>query len=67
MSELINPFTDWGFKRLFGREESKPVLIDLLNSILIDDRKIVDIRYDNKERTPIEAGNRTVIYGLLDL
>lgn len=29
MSNMINPFTDWGFKRLFGREESKPVMIDL--------------------------------------
>lgn len=64
MGKLINPFTDWGFKRLFGREESKPVMIDLLNSILTDDRKIVDIQYDNKEQTPEGADNRTVIYDI---
>jgi len=64
MGKLINPFTDWGFKRLFGREESKSVMIDLLNSILTDDRRIVDIQYDNKEQTPEEPGNRTVIYDI---
>ena len=64
MSNMINPFTDWGFKRLFGREESKPVMIDLLNSILADGREIVDITYENKERTPVGADNRTVIYDI---
>ena len=39
-------------------------MIDLLNSILTDGKKIVDIRYDNKERTPAEADNRTVIYDI---
>ncbi len=28
MGKYINPFTDWGFKRLFGQEFSKDLLID---------------------------------------
>ena len=30
----INPYTDFGFKKLFGEEASKDLLIDFLNSIL---------------------------------
>lgn len=37
MSKFINPFTDIGFKRIFGQEVSKPVLITFLNSLLEGD------------------------------
>ncbi|MBN2694475.1 PD-(D/E)XK nuclease family transposase, partial [bacterium] len=30
----INPFTDFGFKKLFGEENSKPQLISFLNAFL---------------------------------
>ena len=36
-SIFINPFTDFGFKKLFGEEASKPQLIDFLNSLLPED------------------------------
>lgn len=28
---VINPFTDWGFKHVFGREENKELLMGFLN------------------------------------
>lgn len=31
MGAFIHPFTDWGFKHIFGREESKDILIEFLN------------------------------------
>ena len=31
MAKYINPFTDVGFKRIFGQELSKPLLLDFLN------------------------------------
>ncbi|MFM2344907.1 MAG: hypothetical protein RLZZ210_1519, partial [Pseudomonadota bacterium] len=34
MSRYINPFTDFGFKRLFGEDNTKIYLIDFLNSVL---------------------------------
>ncbi|MDR0962799.1 MAG: Rpn family recombination-promoting nuclease/putative transposase, partial [Mediterranea sp.] len=34
MGKYINPFTDWGFKRIFGQEVSKDLLIEFLNSLL---------------------------------
>lgn len=30
----INPFTDFGFKKLFGSEPNKDLLIDFLNQLL---------------------------------
>jgi hypothetical protein len=32
--KYINPFTDFGFKRLFGEEPNKDLLLDFLNEIL---------------------------------
>ena len=31
MSKFINPFTDVGFKRIFGQEINKDLLLDFLN------------------------------------
>ena len=45
MANYINPFTDIGFKRIFGQEFSKPLLIDFLNNLLIGEKRIVDRLY----------------------
>ncbi|MFM8489298.1 MAG: PD-(D/E)XK nuclease family transposase, partial [Bacteroidota bacterium] len=31
--KYINPFTDFGFKKLFGSEPNKDLLIDFLNQV----------------------------------
>ena len=31
MQKYINPYTDFGFKKLFGEEANKDLLIDFLN------------------------------------
>ena len=41
---FINPFTDYGFKRIFGTEISKDLLIEFLNS-LIPEAKIEDLTF----------------------
>ena len=46
MSRYINPFTDFGFKKLFGSEPNKDLLIDFLNEVALPaDRKISDLQY----------------------
>ena len=45
----INPFIDWGFKYVFGREENKDLLLDFLNLLLEPESAIQDIRYLNSE------------------
>lgn len=32
--KYLNPYTDFGFKKLFGEEGNKDLLIDFLNQIL---------------------------------
>ena len=41
MAKYINPFTDVGFKRIFGQELSKPLLLDFLNFSPLDFKKQV--------------------------
>ena len=35
----INPFTDFGFKKLFGTELNKDLLIDFLNEVILPRQK----------------------------
>jgi PD-(D/E)XK nuclease family transposase len=39
-AKYIDPFTDFGFKKIFGEEASKPVLQDFLNSLLPPENRI---------------------------
>ncbi len=58
----MNPFTDEGFKRIFGQEFSKPLLIDFLNNLLEGERVITDLRFLDKEQLPEFKENRGLIY-----
>lgn len=64
MARFINPFTDIGFKRIFGQEVSKDLLIDFLNDLLEGERKIMDIQFLDKELLPEFEGDRGVIYDI---
>jgi len=48
--KYIDPFTDFGFKHIFGTEENKRFLISFLNDLLELDDKIIDIEYRNLEK-----------------
>jgi len=45
MNVYINPLTDFGFKRIFGQEKNKELLIDFLNEIIGEEQRIADIDY----------------------
>ena len=62
--KYINPFTDFGFKRIFGTEANKDLLIDFLNAVLDVDGGIVDLRYDNPERQGRAEIDRRAIFDL---
>ncbi|MBC7553759.1 MAG: PD-(D/E)XK nuclease family transposase [Taibaiella sp.] len=51
--KYIDPLTDFGFKRLFGSEPNKDLLIDLLNSVFNGRKQIVNLEY-NKNEHPAE-------------
>ena len=50
MGKYINPFTDWGFKRLFGQEFSKDLLICFLNDLFAGEFHIQDVTFKDKEQ-----------------
>ena len=52
----INPLTDFGFKRIFGSEPNKVLLIDFLNVVLPAQHRVKDLTYRNNEN----VGNTTI-------
>ncbi len=69
MSEVrekyINPFTDFGFKRLFGEEPNKDLLLDFLNELLKDQQgEIVDLNYLKTEQLGKTEIDRKAIFDL---
>ena len=65
MGKYINPFTDVGFKLLFGQELSKPLLIDFLNNLLRGEREIKNITFLDKEQPAEYEEARSIIYDIL--
>ena len=61
MATFINPFTDVGFKRIFGQEINKDLLIDFLNNV-IDEFTIIDVSFLDKEQLPDYNEQRSLIY-----
>jgi predicted transposase/invertase (TIGR01784 family) len=59
----INPLTDFGFKKLFGTEPNKILLIDFLNQIL-PDRKIKDLTYSSNEKMGRSEVDRKAVFDL---
>ena len=64
MSRFINPFTDMGFKKIFGQEINKDLLIDFLNDLLAGERTVADITFLDKELLPKDLEDRGVIYDI---
>lgn len=60
----INPFTDFGFKLLFGTPANKEFLITFLNSLFDNNPHIVDISYNNTEIFGPSPDDRKAVYDL---
>jgi len=61
----INPLTDFGFKRLFGTESNKDLLIHFLNSVLKIDGEIIDLQHCNVEQKGRIKTDRKALFDLL--
>jgi len=62
-AKYVNPFTDFGFKKIFGEEASKPMLIDFLSSIL-PEGNIVDLTFKDKEKIGKSDDDRRAIFDI---
>jgi predicted transposase/invertase (TIGR01784 family) len=62
--KYLNPFTDFGFKKLFGEEPHKAVLINFLNTLLPEKHQIQDLQYTHTERLGLTEFDRRAIFDL---
>jgi len=63
--KYINPFTDFGFKRLFGEEPNKDLLLDFLNELLKEEQgEIKDLTYLKNEHVGSTEIDRKAIFDL---
>lgn len=62
--KYINPFTDFGFKKLFGTEFNKEILIHFLNQVLGEKEKIKDLTYLNNEALGKIETDRSAVFDL---
>ena len=63
--KYISPFTDFGFKKLFGTELNKDLLIDFLNELLqAETGKIVDLTYLSTEQLGMIPDMRKSIFDI---
>jgi len=61
---FIDPFTDFGFKRIFGSEPQKDLLIDFLNQLFAGEWEIIDLVYIKNEYVGSLADHRKAIFDL---
>lgn len=64
MAKYINPYTDFGFKKLFGEEANKDLLIDFLNELLPSYHQIADLSFKNVEQLPDLPMERKAIFDI---
>lgn len=63
LGTFVNIMTDFGFKRLFGTEDFKNVLIRFLNTLFAEEGVVVtDVTYHDKEVLPQESDGKRIVY-----
>jgi predicted transposase/invertase (TIGR01784 family) len=64
MSKYLNPYTDFGFKKLFGEEGNKDLLIDFLNQLLPEHHQIANLNFRNGENLGDLPVDRKAIFDI---
>jgi predicted transposase/invertase (TIGR01784 family) len=62
--KYISLLTDFGFKRVFGTEPNKRILIDFLNTLLPDHHQIQDLTFKNTENLGSTPLDRKAIFDI---
>ena len=58
----VNPYTDFGFKKLFGTEINKDLLISFINSLLHGKEVVKDLTYLNTEHLGTGESDRKAVF-----
>jgi predicted transposase/invertase (TIGR01784 family) len=64
MSRYINPYTDFGFKKLFGEEANKDLLADFLNTLLPERHQIHTLEFRNPELLGTTSADRRAVFDI---
>ena len=64
ISKYFNPYTDFGFKKLFGEEASKDLLVDFLNQLLPPQHQIAKLSFKNPENMADTEEERKSIFDI---
>lgn len=62
MERYMNPYTDFGFKKLFGTELNKDLLISFLNALIPEERRITNVTYLNPEQLGAQELDRRAVF-----
>ena len=64
IDKYVNPYTDFGFKLLFGTAMNKDLLISFLNALLFrgEDEEIKDVTYLNPENLGTQEYDRRAVF-----
>lgn len=63
--KYLNPFTDYGFKRIFGEESNKDLLLDFLNELLKSEQgRITSLTYLKSDKLGSSEEDRKAIFDL---
>ena len=60
--KYINPYTDFGFKLLFGTAMNKELLISFLNALLFKEETVKDVTYLNAEHLDTQEYDRRAVF-----
>lgn len=63
-ARYLNPYTDFGFKKLFGEEGNKNLLVDFLNELLPQEHKIQELTFKNQEQLGATSAERKAIFDI---
>lgn len=58
----INPLTDFGFKRIFGTQFNRELLVSFINAVLDGERVVEEVEYSNSEKFGSNEAARKAIF-----
>jgi hypothetical protein len=64
MTKYLDPTTDFGFKKLFGEESNKEIIISFITDVLELDTPLLDVHFLDKEQLPESKEERIGIYDI---
>ena len=63
-AKYLDIFTDFGYKKIFGEEANKAILLDFFNALLPAAGNIKDLSFKNTEQQGVRINDRKAIFDI---